>query len=286
MTTGGFMTHHALMSPEQLALHLKEYVVVDCRHSLQDPAAGRRLYKEGHIPGAIFMHLDQDLSGPTTGSNGRHPLPTPETLAATLGAAGISRDSTVVAYDDMGGAFAARLWWLLCWMGHDDVAILNGGLPAWVAAGGALEVGENSPGAKPALEWGLTPNVTVDAQFVLAHLNNPTVRLVDARAADRFRGENETIDPVGGHIPGAINRFFKDNLGADGRFKPSQQLRQEFEALLQGLKPSALVSQCGSGVTACHNLLALEVAGLPGARLYPGSWSEWCSNPERPVAQG
>lgn len=280
------MTHHALVSPQQLALHLKEYVVVDCRHSLQDPDAGTRLYKEGHIPGAIFMHLDRDLSGPMTGTNGRHPLPTPEALAATLGAAGIDRDSTVVAYDDMGGPFAARLWWLLRWMGHDDAAILDGGLPAWQATGGTLEAGINSPGAKPALEWGLTPNVTVDVQFVLAHLNNPTVRLVDARAPDRFRGENETIDPVGGHIPGAINRFFKDNLGPDGYFKPSQQLRQEFESLLQGLKPSALVSHCGSGVTAYHNLLALELAGLPGARLYAGSWSEWCSNPERPVAQG
>lgn len=272
-----------------LAAHLADpaWRVFDCRHQLADPAAGERAYLAGHLPGARFLHLDRDLSGPLTGSNGRHPLPDPHRLAATLAAAGVTRDCRVVAYDDAGGAFASRLWWLLRWLGHGEVAVLDGGIQAWRDAGGALEtsvpptldaVAASAP--DPVLRAG-----GVDAATLTAELEARACCLIDARSPDRFRGENETLDPVGGHIPGARNRFFRDNLDSDGRFRPAAELRREFLALLAGAAPADAVLYCGSGVTACHNLLAMEVAGLQGARLYAGSWSEWCSDPARPVAR-
>lgn len=262
-------------------------VVIDCSFDLANPAAGREAYHVGHLPGAFYLHLDNELSGEKTGTNGRHPLPDPDTLTARLRALGVNEDTQVIAYDAQGGMYAARAWWLLRWLGHGAVAVLDGGKNAWVAAGLPLEA-DNAREPEP--PGNLTRKAalvaTVDADAVLANLANPTRLVVDARAADRFRGENETLDPVGGHIPGAANRFFKDNLEGNGSFKPAGALRQEFAQVLGGKPASEAIMQCGSGVTACHNLLALEVAGHSGAALYAGSWSEWCADPARPVASG
>ncbi len=274
-----------LVSTEALARHLRDWVIVDCRHSLQDTEAGRRAYLAGHIPGAHFLHADRDLSGPMTGHNGRHPLPSPEAFIATLEQMGVGPAQTVVAYDDMGGAFAARLWWMMRWLGLDQAAVLDGGWQRWTAEGRPVSVAVPEPRAAVLSVQARTGD-TVDTAFVLEHLQDPAMCLIDARAADRFRGENETLDPVGGHIPGARNRFFRDNLDAEGRFKPPAVLKAEFEALLAGVAPEHVVHQCGSGVTACHNFLAMEYAGLTPGRLYPGSWSAWCSNPSLPVALG
>lgn len=260
--------------------------LLDCRHDLATPSAGRAAYAQGHLPGAHFLHLDDDLSGPRTGRNGRHPLPDADSLCARLRACGIDDDSVVVAYDADVGMFAARAWWLLRWLGHVRVAVLDGGLAAWRAAGHALtsEVPDTRGGTfqrRPSL------CATVDAeQLQVRHTSVYAPLIVDARAPDRFAGANETLDPIGGHIPGAINRFFRHNIGADGHFKDAASLRAEWSALLGARPVAQSVHQCGSGVTACHNLLALEVAGLSGAALYPGSWSEWCSDPARPVATG
>jgi thiosulfate/3-mercaptopyruvate sulfurtransferase len=256
-------------------------VIVDCRHDLANVDAGRAAYLAAHLPGARFMHLDEDLSAPKNGRNGRHPLPNAETLTVKFGGLGISKDTHVVAYDGSGGPFAARLWWLLRWLGADKVQVLDGGVAAWSAAGGEL-VSELAPIA-PAV-FVATPNDAchVSAQDVLTNIESAEFQVVDARSAERFVGIGETLDPVGGHIPEAANRFFMLNLH-DGQFKSPDVLREEWGVLLGDLSPAELVHQCGSGVTACHNLLALEVAGLVGGRLYPGSWSEWCSDPTRPV---
>ncbi len=276
-----------LISVAQLAARpAGSTVLIDCRHQLPDPAYGRRVYAEGHLPGAYFLHLDDDLSGPRTGRNGRHPLPDVGGLALTLGELGIGPDTQVVAYDDAGGMFAARAWWLLRWLGHTAVAVLDGGLPAWQAAGLPLDCavparhGNGGFLLRPALEF------TLDADALQARLTDPQLRLIDARAANRFAGQDETLDPVGGHIPGALNRFFQLNLAEGGGFKPASRLAEEWTALLAGQPAASTIHQCGSGVTACHNLLALAHAGLGGGRLYPGSWSEWCADPARPVATG
>lgn len=280
------MSYGTLVSVDTLLAHLDDpsWRIFDCRYDLTRPDAAALAYRETHIPNAQFLHLDTDLSGPKTGSNGRHPLPSPDAMAATLGRHGVSNESQVVAYDDAGGMFAARLWWLLRWLGHDAVAVLDGGLPAWQRAG--YRVTDNKPIVPPAtFRWHLREK-PVDAAYVETHLGDPEVLLLDARAADRFRGENETLDPVAGHIPGAINRPFRENLAGDGRFKPAHQLRQELATLLRDRPAENVVAYCGSGVTACHNLLALELADLRGARLYAGSWSEWCAQPRRPIATG
>lgn len=278
------MSFTTLVDGATLAAHLDDagWRVFDCRHQLADPAAGEAAYTAGHLPGASFLHLDRDLSGPTTGSNGRHPLPDPQRLAARLAAAGVSNTTQVVAYDDAGGMIAGRLWWLLRWLGHERVALLDGGIQGWQAAGRPLS--RTVPQPAPAVFAAAPRDWVVDAETVLANLDGGELCVVDARSPDRFRGENETLDRVGGHIPGARNRFFRDNLDTDGGFKPVAELRREFSALLAGIDPAQVVMQCGSGVSACHNLLAMEIAGLPGARLYAGSWSEWCSDPARPVA--
>lgn len=278
------MSFTTLVDVATLAAHLADpqWLVVDVRHQLADPGYGERVYAESHIRGAVFLHCDRDLSGPLNGSNGRHPLPDPERLAARLGALGVGPQTQVVVYDDAQGMIAGRLWLLLRWLGHQRVAVLDGGLQAWQAAGGAM--GNGVPLARPAGFVAAVGDCMVDAGHVLAFLATSRIHLVDARSADRFRGENETIDPVGGHIPGAVNRFFRENLQADGRFKPAAALRAEWLALLEGRAPEQVVHQCGSGVSACHNMLAMEIAGLPGSRLYAGSWSEWCADPARPVA--
>lgn len=261
--------------------------VFDCSFDLADQAAGRRLFGEAHLPGAHYLHLDDDLSGPPSGANGRHPLPDPDVFAGSLRAAGLSLGMQVIAYDNAGGAYAARLWWLLRWIGHDAVAVLDGGVAAWRAAGGTMAAGDAVAVADGDFV-AMAPDADriVDAQAVLANIGRPQFQVVDARAAERFTGEAKAFDPVPGHIPGARNRPFKDNLGADGLFKPGALLAAEFAAVTGGAAPDTIVLQCGSGVTACHNALALEIAGLGGARLYPGSWSEWIADPSRPVALG
>ncbi|WP_332675060.1 sulfurtransferase [Aromatoleum sp.] len=279
-------SYGTLIAPRELAQHLGEadWRIFDCRHDLTNPDFGRAAYARGHLPGAQFLHIDEDLSGAMSGTNGRHPLPEPDALAARLGRLGVANDMQVVAYDDAGGMFAARLWWLMRWLGHHRVAVLDGGLVGWCEAGQALTP---AVAAFPATtyDFSLKPT-TVDADFVQGHLRDDRMTLIDARSPDRFRGENETLDPVGGHIPGARNRFFRDNLTARGSFRQASVLREEFARLLGGQDPRRVVHQCGSGVTACHNLLAMESAGLSGSRLYPGSWSEWCANLHRPVATG
>ena len=285
------MPYSTLISADELARHLQDpkWVLLDCRHDLTNPEAGLAAYRAGHIPGARFADIETQLSDKRPGLNGafrgRHPLPQREAFIETLRTWGIDDDSQVIAYDAHGGMFAARLWWMLRWVGHAAVAVLDGGIPAWQATGLALTTETPSP-ASPHGNIALRPSLVaiVDVQDVLNNLGTGQRIVVDARAADRFRGENETLDPVGGHIPGARNRFFKDNLQADGRFKPADQLRTEFGKVIDA--PQRAIMQCGSGVTACHNLLALEVAGMPGAALYPGSWSEWCADPSRPVATG
>jgi len=277
-----------LISAPELAARLNDAttLIVDCRHDLMDLAAGRAAYDAGHLPGAIFADMETELAGPKRDAagvfRGRHPLPSPEQFIALLRRWGVNGDTQVVACDAHGGMYAARLWWMLRWVGHEAVAVLDGGLAAWAAAGQSLTTA--LPAARPAGNISLgTPLVsTVDAAGVLANIDRAVFTVVDARSPDRYRGENEVVDPVGGHIPGAKNRFFKDNLAADGRFKSPVELQAEWTAL--GVDPARAVMQCGSGVTACHNLLALEVAGLKGAALYPGSWSEWSADPARPVA--
>ena len=280
-----------LVSITDLATHRDDarWVVFDCRHDLADPHAGRTAYAAGHIPGARFAAIDTDLSDKTPASDGafrgRHPLPQRAAFIETLRAWGIDDSTQVVVYDAQGGMFAARLWWMLRWVGHGRVAVLDGGLPAWTGAGLPLTIGAEAVApARGTLEDRAALTTTVTAQDIVADLGRGEHSVIDARAPDRFRGENETLDPVGGHIPGAKNRFFKDNLQADGRFKPAAELRAAFGALITD--PGTTIMQCGSGVTACHNLLAMEVAGLSGAALYPGSWSEWCADSARPVATG
>lgn len=259
--------------------------VFDCRFSLADPGQGRRAYRDGHLPGAIYAHLDEHLSSPIGPRTGRHPLPDPYRLAAWLGACGVTPRTQVVVYDAVGGAFAVRLWWLLRWIGHARVMLLDGGIQAWIAEGGALV--RDAPRYAP-VELIAQPDdarwISTDALVV--ELAAGRVTVVDARAPGRFRGEQEPIDPVAGHIPGAINLPLTGNLGADGRFRDPAALRQRFDQALGEASPARSVHSCGSGVNACHNLLAMEVAGLHGSRLYAGSWSEWIRSPERPVAVG
>ena len=283
------MSYTTLISVTELQQHLDDpaFVILDCRGELTDPRAGAAAFAVGHLPGAQHADPDVHLSDKSPGKDGsfrgRHPLPSPESFIQTLRHWGVHPHSQVIVYDGHGGMFASRVWWMLRWVGHAEVALLDGGLPAWQAAGGAVTtaVTTKAPGSIT-LQASLVS--TVSAEDVLANLDTKQSIVLDARANDRFRGENETIDPVAGHIPGARNRMFKDNLQADGCFKPAEALRAEFSALIRS--PESTIAQCGSGISACHNLLAMEIAGLPGAALYPGSWSEWSSNPSRPVATG
>jgi thiosulfate/3-mercaptopyruvate sulfurtransferase len=273
-----------LVSVEQLAAH-PEWRVFDCRHDLKNTGYGRQSYARGHIPGALFLHLDDDLSGAKDGRNGRHPLPEMATFARRMSECGVDASTQVVAYDNEGGIFASRLWWMLRWLGHDKVAVLDGGLAGWKR--GKRELEDATPTVAPRKFVPQPRDMAVDVGQVLAGLGSERTLILDARSPERFRGENETLDPVGGHIPGAVNRFYFDNLDDAGCFfKPVAELRAEFDALLADRAASDVVQQCGSGVTACHNLLAMELAGLSGSKMYPGSWSEWCADPSRPVATG
>jgi len=259
--------------------------IVDCRFNLMNPAEGLAAYLKGHIPGARYADLNRDLSAPVTAHSGRHPLPAPQTFAARLGELGVGDDTQVVAYDEANASMAARLWWMLRWVGHDAVAVLDGGFKAWVTAGGAVESGEAA-----ARSAHFTPRVDPRAVLSTADLERAlqagTDLLVDARAPERFAGSVESIDPVAGHVPGAVNHPFNANLGADGHFLPAAELERRWRERLAGKNPQAVIAMCGSGVTACHHLLSLEAAGIPGGRLYAGSWSEWIRDPRRPVARG
>jgi thiosulfate/3-mercaptopyruvate sulfurtransferase len=278
------MIERTLISAESLRTLLnagKPCVLLDCGFDLTDMGAGERAYTQGHLPGARYADLERDLSAAKNGHNGRHPLPTREAFAATVARWGVRPDVPVVCYDDQGGPYAARTWWMLRWIGHDEVAVLDGGRAAWLAAGGPLDT-VAPPTANDAAPYRLATSMpTVDGEHLLRLLGK--VSVLDARSGERFRGEVEPLDPVAGHIPGARNRFHKDNLQADGRFRTAAQLRADFMPFGE---PTTCVHQCGSGVTACHNLLAMEHAGLTGSALYPGSWSEWCADPARPIARG
>lgn len=276
----------AVISSQELAARLAEPTLrlVDCRASLQDVAAGRTAYAKGHLPGASFADLLDDLSGPIVpGQTGRHPLPLLETFTGKVRAWGIGATSRVVVYDDAAGAFAARLWWLLRWLGHDRVAVLDGGFPAWVAQG--LPVTDE---ITPLAPGDFTPRPRVELLVAAKELETPqslSRKLFDARAPERFRGDVEPIDPVAGHIPGAVNLPFADNL-KDARFRSPAELRERFARALDGTAPEAAIVYCGSGVTACHDVLAFAHAGLALPRLYAGSWSEWIADPTRPTAKG
>jgi thiosulfate/3-mercaptopyruvate sulfurtransferase len=271
-----------LVSTEELARHSEDWRIFDCRHDLAQPDLGEAQYREAHIPGALFAHLDRDLSAPRDGRNGRHPLPYPGAFIAWLGQQGLEPEHQVVCYDAGGGTVAARLWWMLRWVGHDAVAVLDGGFAKWRAEG--RPVTDRIPRvAHTAYPVRLRPEASVGIGVVERAAKD--LLLLDARAPERFRGEKEPIDRVAGHIPGAKNRYCNDNLTPQGVFKPAEQLKSEFKQVLQSTPPSKVVNYCGSGVAACHNLLAMEIAGLQGAKLYPGSWSDWITDPARPVAK-
>jgi len=279
--------YRTLVSADTLHAHAAdpEWVVFDCRFALDSPGWGLEAYRQAHIAGARYAHLDKDLAAPGRPDTGRHPLPDPDTFARWLGDQGVDSRKQVVAYDQGGGMFAARLWWMLRWQGHAAVAVLDGGWPAWEAAGYPVSDDVVRPDAawfEPDREDGAW---LTSAQLVEA-LDDGSVCLVDARGPERFRGDSEPIDPRAGHVPGAVNLPFAGNLGEDGTFKSPGALRRRFEPLLEKAPARDVVHMCGSGVTACHNLLAMEVAGLAGSRLYAGSWSEWITDPSRPVETG
>jgi thiosulfate/3-mercaptopyruvate sulfurtransferase len=272
------MSGSTLVSTAELGSHLGAWRVFDCRHDLMRPELGAQQYREAHIPGALFAHLEHDLSAPKNGKNGRHPLPDADAFIAWLGRQGVRPEDQVVCYDAGNGATAARLWWMLRWIGHRSVAVLDGGLAKWLKEGRPVDAVLPQP--KPVIHASRKTVGAVDVHTVQTNLKN--LFLLDARAPARYRGEQEPIDPVAGHIPGARNRFNADNVLPDGTFKDRDSLKREFLAVLKSQKPEDVIHYCGSGVSACHNLLAMEVAGLTGGKLYAGSWSEWIADPARP----
>ncbi len=293
------MNYTTLISVEelqQLQASGRTLMVFDCSFELTNANAGRAMYLESHIPGAVYAHLDEALSDKTPlvpgqpdtrPSGGRHPLPSREQFAAWLGRVGFNNAMQAVVYDRQGANYCGRLWWMLKWVGHDNVAVLDGGLQAWKSnASNAVAAGTEA--AHTPSNYALVPALTqlFATNTVVNNLGRPVQTILDARGAPRFRGEVEPLDPVAGHIPGALNRPFTENIGADGRFKPAAQLRAEFDTLLAGRDPATVVHHCGSGVSALPNLIAMEIAGLGRTGLYAGSWSEWCSDPARPFAKG
>jgi thiosulfate/3-mercaptopyruvate sulfurtransferase len=277
-----------LTSAAELARHLgdPDWIVFDCRHDLTDYQRGALLYAEGHVPGAFFAPVETALSGAKSGTNGRHPLPSPDAFAAFLNQHGATPATQLVGYDDVGGQYAARLWWLARWIGHDRVSVLDGGFPAWLSGGFPISAEIPSPRGRGTIVARPDPTRALDTAAVELGTRDRRLLVLDARSPERFRGEVEPIDRVAGRIPTAQNRFFKTNLNSDLTLRPAAELRREFEAMLGGRKAGDVVHQCGSGVTACVNLLAMEHAGLTGSKLYPGSWSEWISDPARPIERG
>jgi len=277
------MSGSMLVSTEELSGNPGAWRIFDCRHDLARPELGERQYREAHLPGAAFASLDRDLSAPGDGSTGRHPLPDPGAFIAWLGQQGLKPDDRVACYDAGNGAMAARLWWMLRWAGHDAVAVLDGGFAKWVKEGRpvATEVPRFAPTRYPTR---VRAEMAVSVDSIEEKLQS--LMLVDARAPARWRGESEPIDPVAGRIPGAKNRFNMENVQADGTFKHPDVLKKEFLSVTGGREPSDVVHYCGSGVAACHNLLAMELAGLPGGKLFAGSWSEWIADPRRPQERG
>lgn len=279
------MSYRTLISASELQQHIDDpdWIIIDCRFSLANSETGGYAYRHGHIANARYAHLDNDLSSAITDNTGRHPLPDFNVLVKKLGAWGVSNQSQVVVYDDAGGAFAGRLWWLMRCLGHDNVAVLNGGIKHWQQQG--YDITTTLPRIKPAsFRAYINPNLWLTANQVENLLVQKTIKLIDARTAERYRGEQEPIDPVAGHIPYALNRSQSLNLNAQGLFLSPEQLRTQFKQLVGSTAPENVVHYCGSGVTACHNLLAMEYAGLAGSRLYAGSWSEWIRNKNRAVA--
>jgi thiosulfate/3-mercaptopyruvate sulfurtransferase len=266
-------------------LQRSDWIVFDCRHDLADIERGARVYRESHIPGAHFAPVDTALSGAKTGRNGRHPLPAADDFAAFLTRHGVTPQSLIVAYDDVGGLYAARLWWMARWIGHCRVALLDGGWMKWTAEGRVVDADLPVPVPQKPLPVRENGSLVLSADDVLRQLGEPSFALVDARAAERYRGEVEPMDPVAGHIPGALNRFYKANLNPDLTFRPAAELKCEFNALIGTRAPEQVGHQCGSGITACANIFAMEYAGLGGSKLYAGSWSEWVADPSRPVAK-
>jgi thiosulfate/3-mercaptopyruvate sulfurtransferase len=276
-----------LVSTTELATKIGDTncVIFDCRHDLFDSGKGERLYREGHIPGAIFANVDTDLSGEKNGTNGRHPLPSPAAFTAFLARNGVTNTSKIIAYDDVGGQFASRLWWLARWIGLTDASLLDGGVSKWVSDGHALS--RDVPVPKPAaLRGHADPLMALNADEVEAGLKIASTTLIDARAPERYRGEVEPIDPVAGHIAGAKNRFYKENLNADLTMRAPAEIKAAFASIMNAPHASEVMHQCGSGVTACANIFAMEYAGLTGSKLYAGSWSEWITNPARPIVKG
>jgi thiosulfate/3-mercaptopyruvate sulfurtransferase len=274
-----------LFSPADLHGQLDTVRVIDCRFDLAKPSAGEAAYAASHIPGAVYAHLDRDLSSPITPNSGRHPMPAPDELAAKLGSWGIDSQTQVVAYDADNGVFASRLWWLLRWLGHERVAVLNGGFKAWQHAG--LPVTDATTSHPPKHFAGQPRNeLWISAADVAARVHEPKWRVLDARAPERYRGEVEPMDAIAGHVPGAVNHPFALNLNASAQFLSADELRARYTQVSGGAPSNQVIAMCGSGVTACHNLLAMEVAGLHGAKLYAGSWSEWIRDPHRPIAKG
>jgi thiosulfate/3-mercaptopyruvate sulfurtransferase len=278
--------YHTLIQVETVAERLGNptWVLVDCGFDLADPDAGERAYREAHVPGAHYAHLDRDLAAPITPASGRHPLPDPETLAARLAAWGADEHSQLIAYDASGGAFAARLWWLSNWLGHDRVAVMDGGRQAWESAGLPLDA-ERPKAGQGNFEIRVRPNLAISTANLPAAMASGQT-LIDARTPERFRGEVEPLDTKAGHVPGAMNHPFQKNLDASGRFLPADVLLERYARTLGGRTSDPVICMCGSGVTACHTLLALEIAGIEGGRLYAGSWSEWIRDPRREIATG
>jgi thiosulfate/3-mercaptopyruvate sulfurtransferase len=281
------MTYQTLIDADDLARLIAQgnVLVCDCRFDLGNADAGRQGYRAGHIPGAIHVDLERDLSAVSTGRNGRHPLPDRAAFAAHMAELGVTQDGLVVSYDTSGSYYASRLWWMLRWAGHGQAAVLDGGLKAWTESGHALEEGEARARAGDFRASAEVQMPITEVEGIEANLSDGELLVVDARTAERFRGAPHPLDTASGHIPGAGNRFWQHNLTPEGRFKPANELAQEFADLLGGRSAGTIVHQCGSGVTATHNLLAMEVAGLGGSRLYPGSWSEWTSDPRRPITK-
>lgn len=282
-------SYTTLIQPVDLAtaLNSPDWVILDCRFNLMNSSAGRALYEAGHLPNAQYADLEQDLSSPKTANSGRHPLPPIDSLVAKFGAWGIDKTTQVVVYDDANGAFAGRAWWLLRWLGHQNVAVLNGGIQAWTHSGYELTEKIVPPTARQFVAQ-VNPDLMISTEQLAALISDKSrlYCLLDARAPERYRGEVEPIDPIAGHIPTAVNVPFAGNLDATGYFLGTEKLRARFDELRGQLAPEQIICSCGSGVTACHNLIAMEHAGLKGAKLYVGSWSEWITDPQRPIVTG